>query len=94
MDTSSLRLSLFHLGALKAWLHMPRFRLAIIYEQRVARLHRDCRIGDRQSIAGEKRAVIPDEAQYLRQRGDTFLERCRREWLVLHITGALLSGCE
>lgn len=101
MDDSSLGLSSFQqLGTLKPWLQMPRFRLGTIYEQRVARIRRDCRIlhqpAEPTSIGDNKNAFIPNEAQYLRvrERGDLFLERCRQEWLSFHIMGALLSGYE
>lgn len=96
MDDSSLRLSSFQLGSLKMWLHVPRLRLAIIYEQRVERIRRDCRLCNRQaeciSIYDRKSAFISNEAQSLRERGDIFLERCRQEWLSFHIMGVLLSG--
>ena len=98
MDASSLGVSQSQLGFLKLWLHVPRFRFGIIYEQRVARIGRDYRMcgqqADRTLIGDNKISSMANEAQFLRKRGDIFLERCRQEWLSFHILGMLLSGYE
>jgi len=93
MDDSSLGLSSSQLGSPKSWLYVPRFRLAIIYEQRVARIRRDCDLqAERISIGDNKNNFISNHGQSLRERGDIFFERCRQEWLSFHILGTLLSG--
>ena len=98
MDDPSLALPLPQPGSLKLWLHVPRLRLGIIYEQRVARIRRDRRICERHTrrgpIGDNKNTFITSEAQWLQERGDLFLERCRQEWLNFHIMGTLLSGYE
>jgi len=68
-----------------------RSRIAAIYGHRVARICRDCRISDPPSIAASDGGE-PPTADNLERRSDLFIERCREEWLGLHIIGMLLSG--
>jgi hypothetical protein len=69
--------------------------MAAIYEHRVARICRDCRVTDPPSIAiAASDGGEPTTADNLERRSDLFIERCKEEWLGLHIIGMLLSGYE
>jgi hypothetical protein len=99
MASSPLGPSSPQLRSFKPWWHVPRFRPAAIYEHRVARIRRDCRIGgDQHAVRGSttdtKCAFTANEARCVQRRADIFFERCRQEWLRFHVTGALLSGYE
>src|SRR5258708_4873282 len=98
MDGVSFGLSTSQRNSFKPWLHVQRFRLAVIYEQRVAQICKDCRIRhqrvERTSTTDQKYVFMSNEARDLRQRGNIFFERCRQEWLSFHIMGVLLSGYE
>ena len=67
-----------------------------MYEQRVVRICRDCRVNegrlaDSLSIAATTESA-PTMVDDLERRSNLFVKRCKEEWLGLHIIGMFLSG--
>jgi len=72
--------------------------LATIYERRVARICRDCRVNEKWVSDSPPMAATTGGAPKvldnldLERRSHLFVKRCKEEWLELHIIGVFLSG--